>query len=249
MIENISRYVEEGEDPLKQRSRVPSKSDLRFYRSRFRLSRYDSVVVYGRYRRRLFREFAITLSVTILVSAVVSLTLTPMSCAFSNIPIENRRSNRRCSRRLFEQARNIIGVNVSETTAETRMVTLNVIANSRKSRPTISPINNNGINTAINEIVSDKIVNPICSEPLSAALKGLLPLRRTGKYLIMTMASSTTKPVEMVKAMSERLFQAVAQQIHNRERTDERSGTATLGIIVAATLRRKERSPSPRALP
>ena len=45
---------------------------------------------------RLFREFAMTLSVTILVSAVVSLTLTPMMCAriLRNTPRERRRAAR-----------------------------------------------------------------------------------------------------------------------------------------------------------
>ena len=69
----------------------------------------------------------------------------------------------------------IIGVSVSETTAETRIVTLRVMANSRNSRPTMSPMNSSGISTAISEIVSDMIVNPICSAPLRAASSGLSP--------------------------------------------------------------------------
>jgi hypothetical protein len=39
----------------------------------------------------------------------------------------------------------IIGVSVSETQAETRIVTLKVTANSRNNRPTMSPMNNSGI--------------------------------------------------------------------------------------------------------
>src|SRR5215218_4403138 len=74
--------------------------------------------------------------------------------------------------RCLSNRAHIMGVRVSDTTAETRIVTLKVIANSRKSRPTMSPIKSNGISTAMSEMVSDKIVNPICSEPLSAALKG-----------------------------------------------------------------------------
>ena len=65
----------------------------------------------------------------------------------------------------------ITGVSVKDTTAETRIVTLNVTANSRNSRPTISPMNKSGMSTAISETVSDKIVKPICAEPLSAASK------------------------------------------------------------------------------
>ena len=66
-------------------------------------------------------------------------------------------------------------MSVNETTADIRMVTLNVIANSRNSRPTISAIKNSGISTAINEMVSEMIVKPICSEPRRAASSGVCP--------------------------------------------------------------------------
>src|SRR5580700_5863407 len=62
-----------------------------------------------------------------------------------------------------------MGVKVSETTAEIRMVALSVMANSRNRRPTTSPMNSSGISTAINETVSDRMVKPICSAPLRAA--------------------------------------------------------------------------------
>ena len=68
-----------------------------------------------------------------------------------------------------------IGVSVSETTAEMRIVTLRVIANSRNSRPVMSPMKRSGISTAISETVSDMIVKPICSAPLSAAASGSSP--------------------------------------------------------------------------
>ncbi len=86
------------------------------------------------------------------------------------------------------------------------MVTLSVIANSRKSRPTISPMKSSGISTAMSETVRETIVNPICSEPLSAAWSGDSPASMyRAMFSIITMASSTTKPVEIVSAMSERL--------------------------------------------
>jgi hypothetical protein len=69
----------------------------------------------------------------------------------------------------------IMGVRVSETKAETRMVTARVMANSRKSRPTTSLMNSSGINTAMSDTVSDMMVKPICSLPLSAARMGLRP--------------------------------------------------------------------------
>ncbi len=101
----------------------------------------------------------------------------------------------------------IIGVRVSETTAETRIVTASVMANSRKRRPTTSLMNKRGMSTAMSETVSDIMVKPICSEPLSAACIGLMPSSmKREMFSIITMASSTTKPVEMVSAIKVRLF-------------------------------------------
>ena len=100
-----------------------------------------------------------------------------------------------------------MGVSVSETTAETRMVTARVMANSRKSRPTTSLMKSSGMSTAISETVSDIMVKPICSLPLSAAFIGLRPSSmKREMFSIITMASSTTKPVEMVRAINVKLF-------------------------------------------
>ena len=55
------------------------------------------------------------------------------------------------------------------------MATLSVTANSRKSRPTMSPMKSSGISTAISETVSETMVKPICAEPLSAASSGASP--------------------------------------------------------------------------
>ncbi len=69
----------------------------------------------------------------------------------------------------------IMGTRVSDTTAEMRIVTASVIANSRKRRPTTSPMKRSGIRTAISEIVSEMMVKPIWAEPLSAASSGDSP--------------------------------------------------------------------------
>ncbi len=69
----------------------------------------------------------------------------------------------------------IIGVKVSETTPEMRMDTASVIANSRKSRPTTSPMKSSGISTAMSENVSEMMVKAICCEPLNAASRGGSP--------------------------------------------------------------------------
>ncbi len=82
MIENITRYIEEGEAPLQ--AALKGSEQIGFTILSLTVSLIAVLIpllfmqdVVG----RLFREFAVTLSVTILVSAVVSLTLTPMMCS------------------------------------------------------------------------------------------------------------------------------------------------------------------------
>ena len=63
----------------------------------------------------------------------------------------------------------------SEIAAEIRMVALKVMANSRNSRPVMSPMNSSGMSTAISDTVSDMMVKPICSAPFKAAASGDSP--------------------------------------------------------------------------
>jgi len=82
MIENIARYIEEGDSPLQ--AALKGSEQIGFTIVSLTISLIAVLIpllFMGDIVGRLFREFAITLSVTILVSAVVSLTLTPMMCA------------------------------------------------------------------------------------------------------------------------------------------------------------------------
>jgi multidrug efflux pump len=82
MIENIVRYIEEGEKPLE--AALKGSQQIGFTIVSLTISLIAVLIpllFMGDIVGRLFREFAITLSVTILVSAVVSLTLTPMMCS------------------------------------------------------------------------------------------------------------------------------------------------------------------------
>ncbi len=82
MIENISRYLEEGDSPLQ--AALKGSEQIGFTIVSLTISLIAVLIpllFMGDIVGRLFREFAITLAVTILVSAVVSLTLTPMMCA------------------------------------------------------------------------------------------------------------------------------------------------------------------------
>jgi multidrug efflux pump len=82
MIENISRYIEEGEKPLD--AALKGSGQIGFTIISLTVSLIAVLIpllFMGDVVGRLFREFAITLAVTILISAVVSLTLVPMLCA------------------------------------------------------------------------------------------------------------------------------------------------------------------------
>ena len=99
-----------------------------------------------------------------------------------------------------------MGTSVRDTAAEMTMVTARVIANSWNNRPTISPMKSSGMRAAISDTVNEMMVKPICRDPLSAASMGLSPFSiYRAMFSIITMASSTTKPVEMVSAINDRL--------------------------------------------
>ena len=82
VIENISRYLEEGDTPLQAALRGSEQIGFTIISLTVSLIAVLIPLLFmGDVVGRLFREFAITLSVTILISAVVSLTLVPMACA------------------------------------------------------------------------------------------------------------------------------------------------------------------------
>jgi multidrug efflux pump len=93
MIENISRFVEEGETPMA--AALKGSQQIGFTILSLTVSLIAVLIpllFMGDVVGRLFREFAITLGVTILISAVVSLTLTPMMCAriLKHVPEERQ---------------------------------------------------------------------------------------------------------------------------------------------------------------
>jgi multidrug efflux pump len=82
VIENISRYLEEGDTPLQAALRGSEQIGFTIISLTVSLIAVLIPLLFmGDVVGRLFREFAITLSVTIMISAVVSLTLVPMACA------------------------------------------------------------------------------------------------------------------------------------------------------------------------
>jgi multidrug efflux pump len=105
MIENIHRFIEEGDPPLE--AALKGAAQIGFTIISLTVSLIAVLIpllfmsdVVG----RLFREFAVTLAVTILISAVVSLTLTPMMAArlLRHTPADRQTRFYRTSERAFE---------------------------------------------------------------------------------------------------------------------------------------------------
>ncbi len=106
MIENVARYVEQGETPLQ--AALKGAQQIGFTILSLTVSLIAVLIpllFMGDVVGRLFREFAVTLGVTILISAVVSLTLTPMMCAriLKRIPEEQQGRLFRASQRFLER--------------------------------------------------------------------------------------------------------------------------------------------------
>ena len=106
MIENIARYVEEGEAPLQ--AALKGAKQIGFTILSLTISLIAVLIpllFMGDVVGRLFREFAITLGVTILISAVISLTLTPMMCAriLKHVPEERQGKFYHASGMMFDR--------------------------------------------------------------------------------------------------------------------------------------------------
>jgi multidrug efflux pump len=105
MIENISRYLEEGLGPLEAAFKGAEQIGFTIISLTISLiAVLIPLLLMGDIVGRLFREFAITLAVTILISAAVSLTLTPMMSArlLRHKPESERGRFYRWSERMFE---------------------------------------------------------------------------------------------------------------------------------------------------
>ncbi len=83
VLENVSRYIEEGMKPFEAAMRGAKEVGFTVLSMSISLiAVFIPILLMGGIVGRLFREFAVTLSVAILVSLIVSLTTTPMMCAY-----------------------------------------------------------------------------------------------------------------------------------------------------------------------
>ncbi|MBN3138253.1 MdtB/MuxB family multidrug efflux RND transporter permease subunit [Pectobacterium punjabense] len=113
VIENISRYIEKGEKPLNAALKGAGEIGFTIISLTFSLIAVLIPLLFmGDIVGRLFREFAVTLAVSILISAVVSLTLTPMMCArmLSHQSLSKQNRFTRASERFFTRLINVYGI-------------------------------------------------------------------------------------------------------------------------------------------
>src|SRR2546427_2689871 len=106
MIENIARYIEQGETPLQAALKGSQQIGFTILSLTITLIAVLIPLLFmGDVVGRLFREFAITLGITILISAAVSLTLTPMMCArlLRRTPEKEQTAFYRWSQQLFNR--------------------------------------------------------------------------------------------------------------------------------------------------
>src|SRR6202042_1852155 len=133
-----------------------------------------------------------------------------------------------------------MGVTVSEINIEMAIDKQRVTANSWNSRPIKPPMNSRGTNTAIRERLIESTVKLTSWAPFRAASQGDIPSSmKRAIFSITTMASSTTKPVETVNAMSERLLMLYPSRYIPENVPINEAVTATPGTRVACGLRRK----------
>jgi multidrug efflux pump len=106
MIENITRYLEAGDTPMQAAMKGAEQIGFTIISLTVSLIAVLIPLLFmGDVVGRLFREFAVTLAVTIILSAVVSLTLTPMMCSriLHQTPKEQQGRFFKASERVFER--------------------------------------------------------------------------------------------------------------------------------------------------
>ena len=106
VIENIARYLEQGDSPLEAALKGSRQIAFTIISLTFSLVAVLIPLLFmGDVVGRLFREFAVTLAIAILISGVISLTLTPMMCARLLVHVPDSQQGRfyRVSGRVFDR--------------------------------------------------------------------------------------------------------------------------------------------------
>jgi multidrug efflux pump len=127
VIENITRYLEKGMSPMEAALKGAREvGSTVFTISVSLIAVFIPLLLMGGIVGRLFREFAVTLSIAITVSMVVSLTATPMMCAYLLKPGQSHGWMYRTSERAFDWVVNLYGSTL-KVALRFRAVTLMVL--------------------------------------------------------------------------------------------------------------------------
>ena len=127
-----------------------------------------------------------------------------------------------------------MGVTVSETISDTPIAAVRVTANSWNTRPTMPPISRMGKNTATSEIDMDTTVKLTSRAPFMAAVRRSSPFSRWRvTFSSTTIVLSTTKPVETISAISEKLSRLNPDRYMMPKVPSSDRGTQTVGTSVA----------------
>jgi hydrophobic/amphiphilic exporter-1 (mainly G- bacteria), HAE1 family len=130
VTENVTRFIEQGDPPLEAALKGAKQIGFTIVSITVSLlAVFIPLLLMGGIIGRLFREFAVTLSVAISVSALVSLTLTPMMCSrlLKHEPAEDRGRFYRVSERVFQGMVRLYGRGL-EWVLQHRKTTLTVLA-------------------------------------------------------------------------------------------------------------------------
>ena len=123
-----------------------------------------------------------------------------------------------------------IGVRVRDTTRDTRIAAERVTANSRNSRPVSPPMSSSGMNTATSERHRQHGETDLAGAGDRRLDRRIALPRCVGRCSsTTTMASSTTKPVAMISAISDRLFRLKSHRYMTAKVPISETGTARLG--------------------
>ncbi len=113
----------------------------------------------------------------------------------------------------------MVGDSVSATNADTAIVIVRVIANSRNSRPTMPPISSSGMNTATSEMLIDRIVKPISPRALEGRLQRRQPRLDVTVDVLQHHDGIVDHEADRDGQRHQRqIVQAVAEHVHQRAR-------------------------------
>ncbi len=129
VIENITRYLEQGMKPMAAALRGASEIGFTVVSMSFSLvAVFIPLLLMGCIVGRLFREFAVTLSIAIGVSLIVSLTTTPMMCAYMLKQHEEHGPIYRMSERAFASIVSLYGWTLSRVLRHPALTLLTLFA-------------------------------------------------------------------------------------------------------------------------